>query len=127
MSAHRRSLRLSRPLAAGIAALALAAPAAQARPDVLPSAHHVIATQQQAVVPHGLGQNAPVYWASPAAASADAPSTPVNHSNAPQVRSTDTGFDFTSAAVGAAGLGLIALLAVGMSTVTGRRRMRPTA
>jgi hypothetical protein len=124
MSSHRRSLRLSRPLAAGIAALALAAaPAAQARPAqdpiVVPSAHHAIA-------PHGLGQNAPVYWASPAAASADAP-TPVKSSNAPQVRSTDTGFDFTSAAVGAAGLGVIALLAVGMSTLTGRRRMRPTA
>jgi hypothetical protein len=126
MSAHRRSLRLSRPLAAGIAALALAAPAAQARPDVLPSAHHVIATQQQAVVPHGLGQNAPVYWASPAAASADAP-TPAKPSNAPQVRSTDTGFDLTSAAVGAAGLGLLALLAVGMSSLTSHRRMRPTA
>jgi hypothetical protein len=107
MSAHRRSLRLSRP-------------------DVLPSAHHVIATQQQAVVPHGLGQNAPVYWASPAAASADAP-TPAKPSNAPQVRSTDTGFDLTSAAVGAAGLGLLALLAVGMSSLTSHRRMRPTA
>jgi hypothetical protein len=123
MSSHRRSLRLSRPLAAGIAALALAAPAAQARPAqepvVLPSAHH-------AIVPHGIGQNAPVYWASPAAVSADAP-TPVKHSSAPQVRSTDPGFDFTSAAVGAAGLGLIALLAVGMTTLTARRRMRPTA
>jgi hypothetical protein len=120
MSSHRRSLRLSRPLAAGIAALALAAPAAQAHPAqdpvVLPSAHH-------AIVPH---QNAPVYWASPAAASADAP-TPVKHPRTPQVRSTDTGFDFTSAAAGAAGLGLIALLAVGMTTLTGRRRMRPTA
>jgi hypothetical protein len=118
MSSHRRSLRLSRPLAAGIAALALAAPAAQARPAqdpvVLPSAHHAIA-------PHGIGQNAPVYWASP-----DAPA-PVEQSSAPQVRSTDTGFDVTSAAVGAAGLGLIALLAVGMTTLTGRRRMRPTA
>jgi hypothetical protein len=118
MSSHRRSLRLSRPLAAGIAALALAAPAAQAHPAqdraVLPSAHHTIA-------PHGIGQNAPVYWASP-----DAP-TPVKRSNAPQVRSTDTGFDATSAAVGAAGLGLIALLAVGTTTLTGRRRMRPTA
>ena len=123
MSSHRRSLRLSRPLAAGIAALALAAPAAQARsaqdPVVLPSAHH-------AIVPHGTVQNAPVYWASPTAASADAP-TPVEHSSAPQVRSTDPGFDVTSAAVGAAGLGLIALLAVGMTTLTGRRRMRPTA
>jgi hypothetical protein len=118
MSSHRRSLRLSRPLAAGIAALALAAPAAQARPAqdpvVVPSAHHVL-------VPHGIGQNAPGYWASP-----DAP-TPVEHSSAPQVRSTDTGFDFTSAAVGAAGLGLIGLLAAGMTTLTGRRRMRPTA
>jgi hypothetical protein len=118
MSSHRRSLRLSRPLAAGIAALALAAPAAQAHfdqyPVVLPPAHHAIA-------PHGIGQNAPVYWASP-----DAP-TPVGHSSDPQVRSTDTGFDVTSAAVGAAGLGLIALLAVGMTTLTGRRRMRPTA
>jgi hypothetical protein len=115
MSSHRRSLRLSRPLAAGIAALALAAPAAQAHfdqnPVVLPSAH-------QAIVPH---QSAPVYWASP-----DAP-TPVKHSSAPQVRSTDTGFDVTSAAVGAAGLGLIALLAVGTTTLTARRRMRPTA
>ena len=123
MPSHRRSLRLSRPLAAGIAALALAAPAAQARPAqdpvVVPSAHHVL-------VPHGIGQNAPVYWASPAAASADAP-TPAKPSNAPQVRSTDTGFDFTSAAVGAAGLGLIGLLAAGMTTLTGRRRMRPTA
>ena len=118
MSSHRRSLRLSRPLAAGIAALALAAPAAQAHPAqdpaALPSAHHAIA-------PHGIGQNAPVYWASP-----DAP-TPVEHSSAPQVRSTDTGFDVTSAAVGAAGLGLIALLAVGSTTLTARRRMRPTA
>ena len=125
MSAHRRSLRHSRPLAAGLAALALAAaPAAQARPAqdpvVVPSAHHVI-------VPHGLGQNAPVYWASPAAVNADAPTPPVTHSNAPQVRSTDTGFDFTSVAVGAAGLVLLALLAVGMSTLTGRRRMRTTA
>ena len=125
MSSHGRSLRHNRSLAAGIAALALAAaPAAQARPAqdpvvVVPSAHHVI-------VPHGLGQNAPVYWASPDAASADAP-TPAKPSNAPQVRSTDTGFDLTSAAVGAAGLGLLALLAVGMSTLTGRRRMRPTA
>ncbi len=123
MSSHRRSLRLSRPLAAGIAALALAAPAAQAHfdqnPVVLPSAHH-------AIVPQGIGQNAPVYWASPAAVSADAP-TPVTHSSAPQVRSTDSGFDVTSAAVGAGGLGLIALLAVGMTTLTGRRRMRPTA
>ena len=118
MSSHRRSLRLSRPLAAGIAALALAAPAAQAHfdqnPVVLPSAHH-------ATVRHGSGLNAPVYWASP-----DAPA-PVKRSNAPQVRSTDTGFDFTSAAVGAAGLGLIGLLAAGMTTLTGRRRMRPTA
>jgi hypothetical protein len=123
MSSHHRSLRLSRPLAAGIAALALAAPAAQARPVqdpvVLPSAHH-------AILPHGIGQNAAVYWARPAAVSADTP-TPVEHSSAPQVRSTDTGFDVTSAAVGAAGLGLIALLAVGMTTLTGRRRMRPTA
>jgi hypothetical protein len=123
MSSHRRSLRLSRPLAAGIAALALAAPAAHARPVqdpiVLSSAHH-------AIVQHGIGQNAPVYWASPAAVSADAP-TPVEHSSTPQVRSTDTGFDVTSAAVGAAGLGLIALLAVGMTTLTARRRMRPTA
>jgi len=123
MSPHRRSLRLSRPLAAGIAALALAAPAAQARPAqdpvVLPSAHHVI-------VPHGIGQNAPVYWASPAAAS-DRPPAPVEHFSAPQVRSTDTGFDVTSAAVGAAGLGLVALLAVGGTTLTGRRRMGPTA
>jgi hypothetical protein len=111
MSSHRRSLRLSRPLAAGIAALALAAPAAQARPA------------QEPVVPHGVGQNAPVYWASPDAVSADAPTSV----SAPQVHSTDTGFDFTSAAVGAAGLGLIALLAAGMTTLTGRRRMRPTA
>ena len=118
MSSHRRSLRLSRQLAAGIAALALAAPAAQAHPAqdpaALPSAHHAIA-------PHGIGQNDPVYWASP-----DAP-TPVERSSVPQVRSTGTGFDVTSAAVGAAGLGLIALLAVGMTTLTGRRRMRPTA
>jgi len=118
MSSHRRSLRLSRPLAAGIAALALAAPAAQAHPAqdpaALPSAHHAIA-------PHGIGQNDPVYWASP-----DAP-TPVERSSVPQVRSTDTGFDVTSAAVGAAGLGLIALLAVGSTTLTARRRMRPTA
>ena len=123
MSSHRRSLRLSRPLAAGIAALALAAPAAQARPAqdpvVAPSAHH-------ALVPHGIGQNDPVYWATPTAVNADAP-TPVEHSNAPQVRSTDTGFDFTSAAVGAAGLALIGLLAAGMTTLTGRRRMRHTA
>ena len=102
MPSHRRSLRLSRPLAAGFAALALAAPAAQARPAqdpiVQPRAQHSI----------------------------DAP-TPVKQSNAPQVRSTDTGFDLTSAAVGAAGLGSIALLAVGMTTLTGRRRMRPTA
>jgi hypothetical protein len=86
------SHRFTRPLAAGVAALALAAPAAQAHPAqdhaVLPSAHHTIA---------------------------------------PQVRSTDTGFDVTSAAVGAAGLGLVALLAVGGSSLTGRRRMRPTA
>jgi hypothetical protein len=117
MSSHRRSLRLSRPLAAGIAALALAAPAAQAHPaqdPALPSAHHTIA-------PLGIGQNAPGYWASP-----DAP-TPVERSSAPQVRSTDTGFDVTSAVAGAAGLGLIALLAVGTSTLTARRRMRPTA
>ena len=118
MSSHRRSLRLSRPLAAGITALALAAPATQARPAqdpvALPSAHH-------AVAPHQIGQNAPVYWASP-----DAP-IPVPHSSTSQVRSTDTGFDVTSAAVGAAGLGLIALLAVGTTTLTGRRRMRPTA
>ena len=118
MSSHRRSFRLSRPLAAGIAALALAAPAAQARfdqyPVVLPSAHH-------ATVQHSVGQKAPVFWASP-----DAP-TPVKHSSAPQVRSTDTGFDVTSAAAGAAGLGLIALLVVGMTTLAGRRRMRPTA
>jgi hypothetical protein len=123
MSSHRRSLRLSRPLAAGIAALALAAPAAQAHtmqdPVVPTSGHHTI-------VPHGIGQNAPVYWATPTAVNADAP-TPVEHSNAPQVRSTDTGFDFTSAAVGAAGLSLIALLAAGMTTLTGRRRTRPTA
>ena len=121
MSPHRRSLRLSRPLAAGIAALALAAPAAQARPAqdpvvVLSSAHH-------ATAPHGIGQNDPVYWASPAAVSADAPTSV----SAPQVHSTDTGFDFTSAAVGAAGLGLIGLLAAGMTTLAGRRRMRPTA
>ena len=108
MSSHRRSLRLSRQLAAGIAALALAAPAAQARPA------------QDPVVPQGTGQSAPVYWASPGAVSEDVPS-------APQVRSTDTGFDVTSAAVGAAGLGLIALLAVGSTTLTARRRMRPTA
>ena len=118
MSSHRRSLRLSRSLAAGVAALALAAPAAHARPTqdpaVLSSAHHPIVSR------------APVYWASPAAASA-VPPTPVEHSSAPQVRSTDTGFDVTSAAVGAAGLGLIALLAVGMTTLTARRRMRPTA
>jgi hypothetical protein len=118
MSPHRSSLRLSRSLAAGVAALALAAPAAQARPVrdpvVLPSAHHSVA-------PHGIGQNEPGYWASP-----DAP-TPVERSSTPQVRSTDTGFDATSAAVGAAGLGLIALLAVGMSNLSGRRRMRPTA
>jgi hypothetical protein len=123
MSSHRRSHRLSRPLAAGIAALALAAPAAQARPAqdpvALPSVHHTI-------VPHGIGQNAPVYWPSPAAASPSSPK-PAEHSSAPQVRSTDTGFDVTSAAVGAAGLGLIALLAVGGTTLTGRRRMRPTA
>ena len=113
MSSHRRSLRLSRQLAAGIAALALAAPAAHARPTqdpaVLSSAHHTIVS------------HAPVYWASP-----DAP-TPARPSRAPQVRSTDTGFDVTSAAVGAAGLGLIALLAVGSTTLTARRRMRPTA
>jgi hypothetical protein len=104
------SHRLTRPLAAGIAALALAAPAAQARPAqdraVLPSAHHTIAA-------HGVAQKAPVDSAS--------------RSSAPQVRSTDTGFDVTSAAVGAAGLGLIALLAVGTTTLTARRRMRPTA
>jgi hypothetical protein len=119
MSSHRRSSRLSRPLAAGIAVLALAAPAAQAHlsqdPAPLPSAHHTIA-------PHGIGQNAPpVYWASP-----DAP-IPVKHSSVPQVRSTDTGFDVTSAAVGAAGLGLIALLAFGTTTLTARRRMGPSA
>src|SRR3954453_17346182 len=118
MSSHRRSLRLSRPLTAGIAALALAAPAAQAHPAqdraVLPPAHHTIA-------PHGIGQNPPGFWPSPDA------STPVKHSSAPQVRSTETGFDATSAAVAAAGLGLTALLAVCTSTFTGRRRMRPTA
>jgi len=118
MSSHRRSLRLSRPLAAGIAVVALAAPAAQARPAqdrvVLPSAHHAVAA-------HVIAQKAPVFWASP-----DAP-TPVKRSSAPQVRSTDTGFDVTSAAVGAAGLGLIALLAAGGSSLTARRRMRPTA
>ena len=118
MPSHRRSLRLSRPLAAGIAALALAAPAAQARPAQDPV---VVAPAHHAIVPHGIGQNDPVHWSSPAAVSADAPSS------APQVRSTDTGFDFTSAAVGAAGLALIGLLAAGMTTLTGRRRMRPTA
>ena len=53
MPSHRRSLRLSRSLAAGVAALALAAPAAHARPTqdpaVLSSAHHVIAA-------HGIGR-----------------------------------------------------------------------
>ena len=71
------------------------------------------------VAAHVVAQKAPVYWASP-----DAP-TPVKRFERPQVRSTDTGFDAASAAVGAAGLGLIALLAVGATSVTGRRRMRP--
>src|SRR3954470_15556977 len=118
MSSHRRLLRLRRPLTAGIAALALAAPAAQAHPAqdraVLPPAHHTIA-------PHGIGQNAPGVSASP-----DAP-TQVTRSTPPRVRSTDPGSDATPPAVGAAGLGLIALLAVGTTTLTGRRRMRPTA
>lgn len=120
MSSHRRSLRLSRPLAAGIAALALAAPAAQAHPAQDPV---VVAPAQHAIVPHGIGQNEPVYWPNQGAVSEDVPTAV----SAPQVHPTDTGFDLTSAAVGAAGLALIALLTAGMTTLTARRRMRPTA
>jgi hypothetical protein len=84
-------------IAIALAAAALAAPAAQARP-MDPPINTFTEEEQRAL----RGESA-----------------------APRVQSTDTGFDWGSAAVGAgAGAGMLALIAVGGLSAGGRRRLR---
>ncbi|HEX2411574.1 MAG TPA: hypothetical protein VHJ39_10440 [Solirubrobacteraceae bacterium] len=87
-------------IAIALAAVALAAPAAQARP-IDPPINTFTEEEQRAL----RGE-------SPAA-------------NAPRVESTDHGFDWGSAAAGAgAGAGVLALITLGGLSVSNHRRLR---
>jgi hypothetical protein len=100
---HRRSC-----IAVALAAVALVAPAAQARID--PPINTFTEEEQQALAARG--QGAPEGRLSPA-------------TTAPRVQSSDPGFDWGSAAVGAgAGAGVLALLTLGGLSVGERRRLR---
>jgi hypothetical protein len=101
MAVHHRSHRLTRLLATGVAAAALAAPPAVARPIDGPQE------------PHRPG---PTVGAEPMPAPAEAPVV---------VRHIDAGFDWGSAAVGAGGAGaLIVLVSLGGFAYTTRTRVR---
>ena len=102
MHRHRSSI------AVALAAVALAAPAAQARP-MDPPINTFTEEEQRAL----RGESA-----------VTAPE-PVPATTAPRVQSIDSGFDWASAAVGAgAATGALALLTVGGLSAGGRRRMR---
>jgi hypothetical protein len=97
MTSHRRS-QLQRSLAAGLAAAALAAPAAQAGPIVEPGSGGV---------PPSMGPDTRGLEADPA----------------PAVTTTiDEGFDWGSAAIGAGGAGMLILLALAGSAQVNRAR-----
>ena len=101
---HRHSC-----IAVALATVAAAAPTAQARID--PPINTFTEEEQQALA--GRGQGSPTGDLAPA-------------TSAPRAHSTDPGFDWGSAAVGAgAGAGALALLALGGLSVGGRRRIPP--
>jgi hypothetical protein len=96
-----RSHRVARLLAAGVAASALAAPAAVARPIDGPN--------------EPLRPDPGMTAVEPESAPADAPIV---------VRHIDAGFDWGSAAIGAGGTGaLVVLISLGGIAVTSRRRI----
>lgn len=102
-------MRFRRSLAVvPLAVLALVTPAAQARP-ALDSPSHVSQTEAQVIASRGVG----------------APEPAGVTSSAPRVQSTDPGFDWASAAIGAGvGFSALALLALGAVSMGGRRHMR---
>jgi hypothetical protein len=100
MHRHRSSVAIA------LAALALAAPVAQARP-IDPPIGTFTEEEQRAL----RGESA-----------ARAPE-PLPATTAPRVQSTASGFDWGSAAVGASA-GILALLTVGALSAGGRRRLR---
>jgi hypothetical protein len=101
MHRHRSSIVIA------LAAVALAAPAAQARP-IDPPIGTFTEEEQRAL----RGESA-----------VPAPEPVVPATTAPRVQSTDSGFDLGSAAVGA-GAGILALVTVGGLSAGGRRRLR---
>ena len=101
MTVQHRSHRLARTVAAGLAAAALAAPAASARPIDHPR------------LPASGG-------AGTAVAVEPDPAAP----RVPVVRTIDAGFDWGSAAIGAGGAGaLVVIVALGGCAYTGRHRI----
>ena len=96
-----RSHRLARLLAAGVAASALAAPAAVARPIDGPNQPARPDPGMTAVEPESAPADAPIV-----------------------VRHIDAGFDWGSAAIGAGGTGaLVVLVSLGGIAVASRRRI----
>ena len=122
MRSHSRLRRISAALAGAIAALALAAPVAPARPveqfigtaspnpcDVSSSAHNASACKQQARKSRGSG-----------GPTADLPSASVA-----RALTTDTGFGWGAAAIGAGtAVALLALGSMAALALTGRGRIR---
>lgn len=96
MRLHRR---LHQVLAAALAALALAAPAALAESGDDAGATKLTPIEEQYLNSHGIGEPRPIVPPRPAA---------------PAVQATDAGFEWGAAAVGAAAAaGIIALISLG--------------
>lgn len=98
--------RLPRLLAVAAAALALVVPSATARPIVDP---HPGLSEQEAQTLASRGVGAPA---------------PAKHPTAPRTQSTATGFDWSSAGIGAAAAGGLVLVAVSGFGAAHRARLR---
>jgi hypothetical protein len=96
-------------LTVALAALALAAPAAQAR-AIDPPLNTFSEQEQQVLASRGVGEARPVQVSAPAPAPA-----------------AEAGFDWGAAAVGGAAMGALALVAAGGLSVTARRRVPTNA
>ena len=100
-------VRLPRSLAVAVAALALAAPSATARPMI--DAHPGLSEQEaQTLASRGVGAPAPA-----------------KHPSTPRTQPTATGFDWSSAGIGAAAAGGLVLVAVSGFGAAHRARLRP--
>jgi hypothetical protein len=118
------AMKPSLSLATAVTALALAAPAAVAAPADPHAVPHLTAIEAQTLASRGVGAPNP----SPATANVYVPPAAAFTNTvvpaAPRVQSTDDGFDWGSAGIGASAAGALVLIAVGGFGAAYRTRMR---